>query len=100
MGKQITYDTRIVIERLWNSGKTYKEISQELGVSYSRIYHDIQMCGGQTDEAGRVIYSADKRQKILDTGRAWDRSRIDWHARNAKMLATRRRNAAERNRMR
>lgn len=39
------------------------------------------MCGGQTDEAGRVIYSADKRQKILDTGRAWDRSRIDWKSR-------------------
>lgn len=71
MGKQITYNNRVAIERLWNSGKTYKEISQELGVSYSCIYHDIQMCGGQTDEAGRVIYSADKRQKILDTGRAW-----------------------------
>ncbi len=100
MGKQITYNNRVAIERLWNSGKTYKEISQELGVSYSCIYHDIQMCGGQTDEAGRVIYSADKRQKILDTGRAWDRSRIDWKSRNAKMLQTRRKNESERKRTR
>lgn len=99
MGKQITYENRLVIEKLWNAGRTYKDIAKVLGVKYSCIYHDVKLCGGEKDEFGRVIYSADQRQKILDTGRAWDRSRLDWPSRNAKMVETRRKNAAERDRL-